>query len=574
MSEHFTLESLDTLFPFSVIIDQQWRIRAIGRSLKKILPSLQEGQSLLLALQLSPPLNPGDSPADTTNELILLSHPTMSDFRFRGQTVPLTEPKEHFLLSLDPTVFDTKEIGALGLRLNDFRLGDPIFDIALFTQTQKRAKERLEASKVKLEWEGLAWRTIVDTTLQTLKTDDPLDAYQTVIESVCTFLDWDVGHLFTADMNTPAKLTSKDIWFLRDEVKFSNFRRSNTDMELRIGIGLPGRAMEARDVVWIQNVIKNPEYSRQAALPDVPHLTAVAVPIIVDERVTAVLEFYGERPSAHRDSMTQFLRLLNIQMGQVLARQASAIREKAQLAALAQSTKMAALGEIAAGVAHEINNPLHTLSLINEVLKRFGTTGSLTAEMVAEQYGKIDTCIKHMSRIVMQLRDFSRDASHDHPATVPLTAIVRQTLDLCQARILNKRIRLDIPSIPDSILIRCHQSELAQVLLNLLNNAYDAIEQIAEPWISLEIVDRQDSVELSITDSGPRIPTEVAKKLMNPFFTTKPPGKGTGLGLSISRNIINGLGGDLFLDTSCPHTRFTIRLPQAPHEAPKFDIAI
>lgn len=574
MSVSLSPDTLDTLFPFSLIVDDEWIVYDIGRSIQKVLPALTRHHSVLTELTLhSHPERPA-SPADLSSELLIFSHPSKPSIRFRGQAVPLEAPEGHFILALDPTLFDTKQIGAMGLELSDFRVGDPIFDIALFTQSQKRAKERLESAKKKLEWESVAWKTILDITLCTLKTEAPLDAYRIAIETVCTFLDWDIGHLFTIEPYPPYKLISQNVWAFKNESRFAAFRYATDSTVLQTGIGLPGKAVEQRNVVWSQDVVHDSGFIRRGALSDIPQLTGVAVPIIVDGTLTAVLEFFSERSSQNKDSMIHFLQLLNIQLGQVIARQEAAAREKAQLAALAQSTKMAALGEIAAGVAHEINNPLHTLSLINELLKRFGSRGSLTPEILDEQFLKIDTCIKHMSRIVMQLRDFSRDTTTDDCTTVSLSSIVRQTLDLCQARIVNKRVRLDIPAIPETILVRCHPSELAQVILNLLNNAYDAVEHLDDRWIALDIIDHGQSVELSITDSGHGLPERVAQKIMTPFFTTKPAGKGTGLGLSISRNIVTGLGGDIFLDTSCPHTRFTVRLPQAPREAPHFDIAI
>ena len=98
------------------------------------------------------------------------------------------------------------------------------------------------------------------------------------------------------------------------------------------------------------------------------------------------------------------------------------------------------------------------------------------------------------------------------------------------------------------------------MLLNLLNNSYDAVVDQPERWIKVDVLDKNELLEIAVTDSGPGIPAPIAEKIMSPFFTTKPPGKGTGLGLSISSNIMTDHGGSLTVDGSSPHTRFVISL--------------
>ena len=119
--------------------------------------------------------------------------------------------------------------------------------------------------------------------------------------------------------------------------------------------------------------------------------------------------------------------------------------------------------------------------------------------------------------------------------------------------------------------IDCRAGEIVQVLLNLLNNAYDAISESSEKWIKVELKKEPKSIAIWVTDSGGGIPTEVQKKIMQPFFTTKEVGKGTGLGLSISRGIIESHHGQLILDTSSANTCFIIKLPikQTEEAAPK-----
>ena len=122
-------------------------------------------------------------------------------------------------------------------------------------------------------------------------------------------------------------------------------------------------------------------------------------------------------------------------------------------------------------------------------------------------------------------------------------------------------IQLEL-SIPNELSIECQHVQIGQVILNLVSNSIDAIKDREEKWIKVAALDLIDFVEISVMDSGPGIPAEVADKLMTPFFTTKPAGQGTGLGLSISRRILADHGGDLRLDRAANHTRFVLVIPK------------
>jgi signal transduction histidine kinase len=125
-------------------------------------------------------------------------------------------------------------------------------------------------------------------------------------------------------------------------------------------------------------------------------------------------------------------------------------------------------------------------------------------------------------------------------------------------------VNLIVSSIDPALSISCREVQIAQVLLNLLENAFDAVmEQQGEKWIRIEVAVQAGSVVLSVIDSGPGIPPELKTRIMEPFFTTKEVGKGTGLGLSLSRAIVEEHGGKLELTEEAGHTCFSFRLPLA-----------
>lgn len=226
-----------------------------------------------------------------------------------------------------------------------------------------------------------------------------------------------------------------------------------------------------------------------------------------------------------------------------------------------QSAKMASLGEMAGGIAHEINTPLNIFTLNAEMLRESAQSGSIDQKTIFETADSIETTAIRISKIVQGLRNFSRDDSQDEMTTTTIADIVEDTVSLCRQRFVTHGISLRIGTVAPDIAVLGRRTSLGQVLLNLLNNAHDAIEGLAERWIDVSFQTRDGNVIISVTDSGSGIPPEIVDKLMNPFFTTKPVGKGTGLGLSISKSIIEKHSGRLDYDSSHCNTRFVISLP-------------
>ena len=228
-----------------------------------------------------------------------------------------------------------------------------------------------------------------------------------------------------------------------------------------------------------------------------------------------------------------------------------------------ETSKFAALGEMAGGIAHEINNPLAIIHGKAGQLRDMAETGNLDPASAITIAEKIEATAMRVARIVKGLRTFARDAKNEPMQQMSMRDIIQDTLDLCREKFKTHGVELRVPEIPPELNLRCRGVQISQVLLNLLNNAHDAIEELPERWVSVEVQRRGDTLDLIVTDSGPGIPPEVRAKLMQPFFTTKPVGKGTGLGLSISRSIVESHDGKLQIDPGCPNTRFVVSFPLA-----------
>lgn len=233
-----------------------------------------------------------------------------------------------------------------------------------------------------------------------------------------------------------------------------------------------------------------------------------------------------------------------------------------QQSQLVQSSKMSALGEMASGVAHEINNPLSVIVSRAVLLKKKIERGQAPPDFIVTSLDKIEETAWRIEKIIRALRSFARQEDQLSPMQkVTLKSLVDETLDLCFERF--KAVDLSIKvEVPEEIYIFCHPTQISQVFLNLFNNAFDAISAKPNPWIRIAAHIEGRRVIIQVQDAGDGIPFDVSTKIMQPFFSTKDIGKGTGLGLSISLGIIENHGGSLYLDPTQANTTFVIRLPR------------
>lgn len=247
------------------------------------------------------------------------------------------------------------------------------------------------------------------------------------------------------------------------------------------------------------------------------------------------------------------------QRAQNLANTMSAALD-AERARSQHAAKMHALGEMATGVAHEINNPLAIISGMTDHIKRQLRKDPTATDQIRQSVDRIQETAFRIARIVKGMQSFSHHAEGESPASLSLRQLVGETIDFARVRLeaaditITTVIDKDGPFLGKSI-------QLSQVLLNLINNAIDATDGQPNRWIHVmaRIVDNH--AVIAVTDSGPRIPKLIADKMMQPFFTTKAPGKGTGLGLNISQGIMASMEGRLYYDAQAAQTRFVMEFP-------------
>ncbi|WP_413584159.1 sensor histidine kinase [Bdellovibrio sp. HCB274] len=226
------------------------------------------------------------------------------------------------------------------------------------------------------------------------------------------------------------------------------------------------------------------------------------------------------------------------------------------------SAKLASLGEMAGGIAHEINTPLNVILLSAEQQLEILEDDPIQGKaMMKQSIEKVQSTTNRIAAIVRGLRTFARDGAKDPMEATPLQMLIDNTLSLCYEKFKLNNVDLRLPPTTN-LVINCRPVQISQVLLNLLNNSFEAIREQSPRWIEIGIQDLGEQVEIRITDSGLGIQADIQAEIFRPFYTTKEIGKGTGLGLSISRGLIEAHHGQLFIDNESRNTSFVIRIPK------------
>ncbi|MCK6411529.1 MAG: ATP-binding protein [Azonexus sp.] len=209
---------------------------------------------------------------------------------------------------------------------------------------------------------------------------------------------------------------------------------------------------------------------------------------------------------------------------------------------LVQAGKLAVIGQLSTGIAHELNQPLAALRTLSGNTGRFLERGDL--DTARTNLGRIADLVDRMGRITGQLRNFARK-SDGQSAPVPLCHAVDNALGLLEARLRRASAVVERSCPADEPVALCDANRLEQVLINLIGNALDAMAGQAAPRIELSWDSAAGRIRLAVRDHGPGLSAEAEQHLFEPFFTTKPAGDGLGLGLAISAGILRDFGGSL-----------------------------
>lgn len=228
------------------------------------------------------------------------------------------------------------------------------------------------------------------------------------------------------------------------------------------------------------------------------------------------------------------------------------------------SEKLSSIGEISAQILHEVMTPLHIISLsienleddICELKEEQEKLNPIRANLneIKANYDKIEEIFENMRSILVRKQG-------GEPSEVDIKDTLTKTLTLVKAKLKSKDITVRIDKVPDNILIRCTQSDLSQVFLNLINNSADAIEKQKERWIDIKVELKNRTALILFQDSGKGIPKEIASRMFETLFTTKGEERGTGLGMGVCKKLVERHRGTIEIDEKATNTTFVIAFP-------------
>jgi C4-dicarboxylate-specific signal transduction histidine kinase len=252
---------------------------------------------------------------------------------------------------------------------------------------------------------------------------------------------------------------------------------------------------------------------------------------------------------------------------QEMERREQELRDKQEQ--LVQAGKLATLGELTTGVAHELNNPLNNIGLyIGNAIDQIRLDRIETERLVADLEKAMEQ-VRKATEIITHLRTFGRAA----PVSVELVDVddvIERSLLLVHEQLRLRGIEVELELCPDELLVLANPIQLEQVFINLLTNARDALADAKRKTIRIASSRNAEQITISFSDTGPGIPRELQQRIFDPFFTTKEVGTGTGLGLSITYSILKEYGGDISVESEPGEgAAFVIELPFAGEMPPE-----
>jgi C4-dicarboxylate-specific signal transduction histidine kinase len=252
---------------------------------------------------------------------------------------------------------------------------------------------------------------------------------------------------------------------------------------------------------------------------------------------------------------------------QEMERREHELRDKQEQ--LVQAGKLATLGELTTGVAHELNNPLNNIGLyVGNVIDRI-RLGADDAEPLVSDLEKAMEQVRKATEIISHLRTFGR-AARVSIEQVDVDDVIERSLLLVHEQLRLRGIEVELELCPDELLVVANPIQLEQVFINLLTNARDALADSKRKTIRIASSRDGEKIRIAFSDTGPGIPLELQQRIFDPFFTTKEVGTGTGLGLSITYSILKEYGGEISVDSRPDKgATFLVELPFADEEPPQ-----
>jgi PAS domain S-box-containing protein len=389
-------------------------------------------------------------------------------------------------------------------------------------------------------------------------------AMQVVLDRVCAFAGWPVGHVYLVGGADPPELVSSPVWHIDRPEDFARLQEVTAATRLVPGAGLPGRVFARQAPVLIGDVAGDPNFPRSAVAADLGIKGACGVPVLAVGGVVAVLEFFTAEPCEPDEHLMQALHQLGIQLGHVFDR-SRALTDLEEAKRAAESANRAK-SEFLSRMSHELRTPLNAILGFGQLLEMGAPT--------PRQRQQVEQILKggrHLLELINEVLDLARieaGALHLSPEPVSVRQACAEVGDLVRPLAERHGVRVEAAcaTAPD-LYVRADNQRLKQVLLNLLGNGvkYNRTHGgcVSLTWEELP----GGRVRLAVRDTGPGIAPEMRQRLFNPFDRLGAEAtavEGTGLGLVLCKRLTEAMGGTLDLTSTVGQgTTVFVDLPRA-----------
>ena len=428
----------------------------------------------------------------------------------------------------------------------------------------RQQEETLQALNATLA-QQVAERTALLELLQAItaaanEATSPEAVLQLALDQICTYTGWPVGHVYLAASDGSGLWMSSPIWHLDTPARFAAFQQATQAMHMpMVENDIIGHVITSGQPEWHGDVTTDPAFRRSASAKESGLHSVFACPILISREVVGVMEFYAPKMQQPHTMLLDFGVQIGIQLGRVVERQHAAAQYQLQQEALYQSEKLAAMGSLLSGVAHELNNPLAVVLMHVDLLRE-----ELGHSPLLELIDEVTRAAKRCKRLVHAFLTLARQHTPDRTA-VSLNSLVTDTVELLAYTLQVDNITVHLELAENLPLLWADAHQIQQVITSLITNAHQALREslaLRQLTLTTRCNATRTCVTLAVTDTGPGVPPALQARIFEPFFTTKPVGIGTGLGLSLCKGIIEQHGGTITM-TSQPGqgATFCVELP-------------
>lgn len=543
---------LESLFPFGFLIDNLGKIVRICPSAIKFFSHWTIGYSIT------------DEFSDTNHnflekiaerKLVILKLKDLN-IKLRGEFIPLGQ---FYFFAGNLQSIEMKDFIRRGLSYKDFSAQDPIFDYLMLINSEKIATMKLKLTLEEVSFKNNLYTNLSKTAAKIGSSEDADVNLRELIEGIFKSVDVEFICAFKKDTSKESLYHLTKHQCCKNKESFKALINKSSTLDLNTDQILSNVHL-GESISW--NIL-NVNFSTPGRGFDAFKAgcnSVVLLPVFYANSMLYFIEIYFSKEKKDQVLFAYF-ELCQKYFESIIERNQLRSIERDKIAKETQNSKLISLGEMSAGIAHEINNPLAIIQgKAQTLLTHLSNLNTLDEKAKVKIDNIIQTCSR-ISKIINGLKAFSRNASLDKFENYSIHKLMGDVELLCENRIRQFGIKFKLLYPENDLTLCCRPVQITQILINLLNNSIDEISEKSNPWIDLKIEKHGDYIVFTLTDSGNGIPLEVAEKIMNPFFTTKEPGKGTGIGLSISYAIALDHQGTLRYVPDQANTQFELKIP-------------